>query len=195
MLKGGVAAGIIVKRRLVKLGKDWSHVYDLFQRGDNDVGIYIDPTLSKEEFKFIFDVISNIVETVMLENKRMFSSEGELGKIILESANYAMLPNGCKLASGRDVYLTRKDWRTVERSFGGEECNVRYSCNDHISFIATDNAHNVFSLHRLKMMFNVDGEVCSGEILDIAISKREDTSLCKTFAVWRDNTVSIATLS
>lgn len=193
LLKGGVAASLLLREGMEEKKQDTSSLFNLFQRGDNDIGIYINPKLSPAEFRSVFDVVNCIVQDAMLEDRPQYTPEGTFGKMILDCARTEEFPHGWELATDRDIYLEKKGEWGMEITQGGEPHGVRYSVNHQLEFVA-NHSFVSFTLHRLKMVFTVGGKIATGEILDIAIQTQRDNSLHTTFQLWKDNTVGVGSL-
>jgi hypothetical protein len=184
LLKGGVASAISIRIRMKELGLDQSNICKTWEKGDNDIGIYIDPNLSKIAFDYVFYIVKEIVESCMLETRHLYNPNAPIGEIMLDSADYSYLPRGTSISRGADVMRTNNSVFTPSSVEYGETLNsTRYS-NNTLRFYSNGD-ECIFDLHRLKVVFNVYGKMCTGEVLDVAISHREDSSLKKTFEMWK----------
>lgn len=191
LLKGGVAASLAIKKRIKEKCIQVEGIFELFQRGDNDIGIYIDPGMGKEEFDSVYAIVNAVVTEVMLEDRPLYEHDAPLGQVIVQFANNDFKPANCVHAKTTDVFLQRQDWVSCSIDSGETRHGVRYSLNESVQFVDDSNSFVSFSLHRLKMVFRVNGKLSTGEILDVAISKFDDESLKKVFNEWVENSISI----
>jgi hypothetical protein len=183
VLKGGCVWGDSLLERVGSAGLIIEGVRALFKSGDNDTGIYINPSLSFS--KNIYVIVQDIVHNTLIEEADKYSIGSDRWNSIEKSLDTEM-PFPCVFEERSDIVVEKKD--LLFKEIKQEKVHNRYvyvSRND-LEFVNGGSIVS-FALIRLKIALRCcrTGRRLSAELVDVSVSDPEEDFMQDTFDNYR----------